>query len=125
MFGLKQTHIDAINQCFAQYPDIEQVIIYGSRAKGNYKSGSDIDITIVGNLDYNKLLKLENELDDLLLPYKIDLSLHRQISNPNLLDHIQRVGQLFYEKEKETVLREPQAEYGKKTGYCKSDEPDS
>lgn len=101
MFGLRQTHIDAINQCFAQYPDIEQVIIYGSRAKGNYRNGSDIDITIVGNLDYNKLLKLENELDDLLLPYKIDLSLHRQISNPNLLDHIQRVGELFYEKEKE------------------------
>ncbi len=99
MFGLKQKHIDAINQCFAQYPQIQQVIIYGSRAKGNYKNGSDIDLTIVGDLDYNQLLKLENQLDDLLLPYKIDLSLRHEINHPELLDHIQRVGKLFYEKE--------------------------
>lgn len=56
MFGLQQKHIDAINACFAQYPQIEQVILYGSRAKGNYKNGSDIDLTIVGDLDYNSLL---------------------------------------------------------------------
>lgn len=98
MFGLKQTHIDVIHQCFARYSDIEQVNIYGSRANGRYKNGSDIDITIVGSLDYNHLLKLEIELDDLLLPYKIDLSLHRQINSPDLLDHIQRAGKMFYEK---------------------------
>jgi predicted nucleotidyltransferase len=99
MFGLKAKHIDAINACFAQYPQIEQVILYGSRAKGNYKNGSDIDLTIVGNLNYNSLLRLENQLDDLLLPYKIDLSLKCKISNPSLLDHIERIGVVFYEKE--------------------------
>ena len=98
MFGLKVKHIEAINGCFARYPQIEQVILYGSRAKGNYKNGSDIDLTIVGDLDYNSLLKLENQLDDLLLPYKMDLSLKHKITNASLLEHIERVGKVFYER---------------------------
>lgn len=101
MFGLKPAHIDAINQCFAHYPAIERVVVYGSRAKGNYRPGSDIDLTIVDNgLSFGELMRLENELDDLLLPYKIDLSLKRHINNPDLLAHIERVGQLFYDQEK-------------------------
>lgn len=99
MFGLKEKHIDAINACFALYPQIEQVLVYGSRAKGNYRDGSDIDLTIVGNLGFSSLLHLENQLDDLLLPYKIDLSLHDNINSPELLDHIRRVGRVFYESD--------------------------
>ena len=120
MFGLKAKHIDAINACFAQYPQIEQVILYGSRANGNYKNGSDIDLTIVGDLDYNNLLKLENQLDDLLLPYKMDLSLKHKITNPDLLEQIERVGKVFYEKEKQPAVHEPQVEYGKKPSDWKT-----
>ena len=96
MFGLKQKDIDAICGCFAQYPQIEEVILYGSRAKGNYKNGSDIDLAIKGPLDFSSFLQLDNQLDDLLLPYKIDLSLLHQIQNIDLLDHIHRVGVVFY-----------------------------
>lgn len=98
MFGLKQQVIDSINECFDQFPQVESVTIYGSRAKGNYKIGSDIDLCIMGILDYNNLLKLENQLDELLLPYKIDISVYDKINNSDLLDHIQRVGQVFYRK---------------------------
>ena len=98
-FGLKPEQIEAICQCFAQYPAIEQVILYGSRAKGNFKDGSDIDLTIIDtNAAFSDLLQLENKLDDLLLPYKIDLSLKRQINNPDLLNHIDRVGKSFYKQ---------------------------
>jgi len=45
-FGLKAKHIAAIRNAFRQYPSIEQVVLYGSRAKGNYRTGSDIDLTI-------------------------------------------------------------------------------
>ncbi len=70
------------------------MILYGSRAKG-----SDIDLTIVGDaLTQSHLLKIANELDDLLLPYKIDLSLMRQIEDEALLEHIRRVGEVFYER---------------------------
>ncbi|MFA6101667.1 MAG: nucleotidyltransferase domain-containing protein [Victivallaceae bacterium] len=100
-FGLKSEQIDVITQCFAQYPAIEQVILYGSRAKGNFKDGSDIDLTIIDDgMTFSDLLQLENKLDDLLLPYKIDLSLKRQINNAELLNHIERVGKLFYKHQR-------------------------
>ena len=81
------------------YEGIGSVVIYGSRAKGNFKVGSDIDLTIIENsISFPKFLEIENTLDDLLLPYKIDLSLKRKISNVDLLSHIDRVGKLFYKR---------------------------
>jgi uncharacterized protein len=98
IFGLQQKDIDAINGVFSQYTTIEKVVIYGSRAKGNYKNGSDIDLTIVDNdLTFSQLMEIENKLDDLMLPYKIDLSQKRKISNAELLDHIQRIGLVFWD----------------------------
>ena len=101
MFGLKQKHIDAINQCFAKYPQIKKVLVYGSRATGNHKTGSDIDLTIIGELDFKNLLRLETQLDDLLLPYKMDLSIKHKINDPGLLDRIHQTGKVFYEKQEE------------------------
>ena len=99
MFGLKDTHISKIRSVFARYRTVDKAIVYGSRAKGNYRNGSDIDFTLIGNeLDLSTLFKIENELDDLLLPYKIDLSIFHQIENQDLIDHINRVGIVFYEK---------------------------
>ncbi len=98
-FGLKDSTIEQVNNTFTQFPLVERVIIYGSRAKGDFEEGSDIDITLIGeNLTQNYLNKISLKLDDLLLPYKFDISVFNQISNPNLVDHIQRIGQVFYEK---------------------------
>jgi len=95
--GLNQQTVARIRKVFAGNPLIEQVILYGSRAKGNHRPGSDIDLTIrSSSMTLSDLLKLETELDDLLLPYKIDLSLQHQIDNPALLEHIERVGLVFY-----------------------------
>lgn len=99
-FGLKQSTIDRINAVFSQYPDIEKVVLYGSRAKGNYREGSDIDLTLMGGaLSHAQLNRIETQLDDLLLPYTIDLSLFESIDNANLIDHIRRVGVIFYEQD--------------------------
>lgn len=97
-YGLKIATIAKINGIFAKHPSIEQAILYGSRAKGTFRNGSDIDLTLKGdNLTHRELAKIELELDDLLLPYMIDLSLFRQIDNPNLIEHIGLVGVVFYE----------------------------
>lgn len=96
-FGLKENTIAQINTVFAKYPQVESVILYGSRAKGNYKPGSDIDLTLTGDeVDLSLIHKIELDLDDLLLPYTLELSAYRHLSNPDLLDHIDRVGKLFY-----------------------------
>ena len=99
-FGLKESTIDRINAVFSQYPDIEKVVLYGSRAKGNYREGSDIDLTLMGSaLSHAKLNRIETQIDDLLLPYTVDLSLFESIDNANLIDHIRRVGVVFYERD--------------------------
>jgi len=104
-FGLKEKDIHAINSVFNQYPEIIEVIIYGSRAKGNYKPGSDIDLSIIDTeLEFTQLLAIENKLDDLMLPYKIDLSQKRMINNPDLISHIDRVGKPFYVNENKKSL---------------------
>lgn len=68
-YGLSQQTIDSLNEIFALYPTIKKIMIYGSRVKGNFKSGSDIDLSIIGEIDLDTLIKIENQIDDLLLPY--------------------------------------------------------
>lgn len=98
-FGLTEPTIEKIGGVLAQHPQVEQAVLYGSRAKGNYKNGSDIDLTLMGEeLCHDDLLKLIGELDDLLLPYMIDLSIFHQLTHQDLIDHIRRVGVVFYEK---------------------------
>ena len=98
-YGLKEQTIDAIRLVFQKFPQIESAILYGSRAKGNYRYNSDIDLTLKGDeLTVDELFKIENDLDDLLLPYKIDLTIYQRISNQALLDQIDLNGVLFYKK---------------------------
>jgi len=99
-FGLSEEIIVKINTVFVKYPAIKKVIIYGSRAKGNYKNGSDIDLTFIGeNMSDQDWTNIYFDLDDLLIPYSFDLSLLSTIENPDLIDHIKRIGQVFYERE--------------------------
>lgn len=91
--GLPEHVIHKILGILADYPAIEQVILYGSRAKGNYRSGSDIDLCLQApTLQFSQQLEIENRLDDLLLPWKIDLTLQHNIENPALQEHIERAG---------------------------------
>jgi len=92
MYGISQSALDKIKTVLFSMQGVEHVILYGSRAKGNYKEGSDIDLTIKGNLTFDDLTKTSVALDDLNLPWKIDLSLYSQIKNKELLEHIDRVG---------------------------------
>jgi len=96
-FGLEDLDIQKIQSVFTQFPEIQKVIIYGSRAKGNFKMGSDIDLTIVGeNLSFSLLLSIRGKLDDLNLPYLFDVSIFTSLENLDIIEHINRVGQEFY-----------------------------
>lgn len=102
MFGLDPDSVRNIKQAMEKIATIDKVILYGSRAKGNYRNGSDIDITLFGqglNLN-NSVYPLMDELDKLYLPYTFDISIFEHIDNEDLIEHIQRVGKVFYEREK-------------------------
>ncbi|PIR23811.1 MAG: hypothetical protein COV44_00750 [Deltaproteobacteria bacterium CG11_big_fil_rev_8_21_14_0_20_45_16] len=95
-FGLSANSLSALRSLFIRYPKIDRVVLYGSRAKGNYRPGSDIDLTLIAPcLGLSELMKIQNEIDDMLLPYKVDLSLFHQLENADLKDHIERVGKDF------------------------------
>jgi len=95
--GLKAEVIEKIGAILQLHPEVRCAILYGSRAKGNFKPFSDIDITLFGDaLTLTIQQKVENELDDLMLPYKFDLSIYKQIKNKELTDHIARVGKVIY-----------------------------
>jgi predicted nucleotidyltransferase len=98
-FGLSDRTIEKIQHVFEGFPEIDKAVLYGSRAKGNYQPGSDIDLTLFGTgLDHQRLSAIAEALDDLLLPYTIDLSVFDQLRHPALEAHIERVGQVFYQR---------------------------
>jgi predicted nucleotidyltransferase len=92
--------LDGLLQVLAAHPEVEQAILYGSRAMGTFEPASDIDLTLVGSgLTNTCLARIEADLDDLLLPYMIDLSALASINHGPLLDHIRRVGIVLYERQ--------------------------
>lgn len=98
-YGLADIELQKLFEVFAQNGRIEHVILYGSRAKGNFKPFSDVDITLVGSeLSRDDLNKVIQEIDDLLLPYQFDISLKHKLKNVALIDHIERRGVEIYKK---------------------------
>ena len=95
-FGLSAQLLTNIREVFAQHPSIQQAVIYGSRAMGNYKNGSDIDIALKmkpdADISLNEFNQIQWELDDLMSPYRFDLCIYQNIDNPEFKSHIDRVG---------------------------------
>jgi type I restriction enzyme S subunit len=102
--GLTETTVAKIHAVLARFPAVEKAVLYGSRAKGNFKPGSDIDLTLQGAALTSDLRSaIASALDDLLLPYTIDLSLFDELNHAKLREHIERVGVLFYQRAKQSA----------------------
>jgi predicted nucleotidyltransferase len=97
--GLSAETVARITSVLTRFPDVEKAVLYGSRAKGNFRPGSDIDLTLFGDgLHDQAMSRIYWALDDLLLPYKIELSLFSGLKHPALIDHIRRVGIPIFER---------------------------
>lgn len=98
-FGLPDKTLAAIRQILADFPAVEKAILYGSRAKGNYRPGSDIDLTLIGDqLDIRILGNIAARLEESPIPYQVDLSLWKHLDHAKLREHIERVGVVFYQR---------------------------
>lgn len=102
-FGLSEHHRAIISGIFSKYPQVKRVFVYGSRAKGNCRPGSDIDMAIMEEKDIpaDVLLKLTNDFDDSLLPFSADLCIFSELTNPDLAAHIRRAGKPLYTRSAE------------------------
>ena len=100
-FGLPDTTLRTLRRILAESPAIDKAILYGSRALGNCRPGSDIDLTLIGTgLDLRSLGKITSVIEDSPIPYRVDLSLWEQINHAGLREHIERVGVVFYERDR-------------------------
>lgn len=99
-FGLTQAVIQQICAVLARYPQVEQAILYGSRATGLYRNGSDIDLTLLGgeDLTLSVLSRIMDDLDELLLPYTFDLSIFDDLADAELIGQIRRLGVTLYDR---------------------------
>ena len=97
-FGLSDTVIEELQEVFRRHTNIKKVLIFGSRSKGTYRAGSDIDLAVIGDgIDYDQLLSILCEIDDLEFLYSVDLLDYNKKRGTPIGDHIDRVGQVFYE----------------------------
>lgn len=97
-FGLDDRERDLIAGVFHRHPEVDEVRIFGSRAKGNYEKHSDIDLAFWGRVNWQLLARLAGELDQLPLPYTFDLAIYNWIRNRQLREHIDRVGSTLYKR---------------------------
>jgi len=100
-YGLSDRTLDTLDSIFRKYPSIRQVVLYGSRAKGNYKTGSDIDLALVTDdtFSHTDLLRVSGDFDDSDMPYLVDVLVYDRLANQDLKDHIDRLGKVLYTKE--------------------------
>jgi predicted nucleotidyltransferase len=98
-YGLSEKTMEAVHSVLARHPEIDQAILFGSRAKGTYKPGSDIDLVLKGpDLSGRILNRVCGELDDLPIPYEFSVILDQQMTDPEIRAHVDRAGICFYER---------------------------
>jgi uncharacterized protein len=105
--GLQEIDIQLILASVRSFPEISQLVLFGSRAKGTYKKGSDVDLAIKGaSVTYDTALKLADVLnEEKPLPYFFDVIHYESITEPHLIEHIDRVGVVLYSKDSEGYKR--------------------
>jgi len=104
--GLTDKAVAQIAGALARFPAVERAVLFGSRAKAMHKPGSDIDLALVGDaLDWRTLGRIDDALDDLLLPYRFSLLIYGKNTDPEIAAHIERVGVRFFEREPILVER--------------------
>lgn len=102
-FGLPESLIEEITKILQNYSEVEEALIYGSRAKGNYREGSDIDMVLKGEMLTEEIRsQIFWEKDELNSPYTVDLSIYHQITSQELIQHIDRVAKPLFQRENQT-----------------------
>lgn len=99
-FGLLDRDMENLNKAFLSYNVVEKAVIFGSRAMGNYKKGSDIDIAIFGkNITYDILIRISGQInEELPIPYFVDVIHFETTENKELKAHILTEGKIIYQK---------------------------
>ncbi|MCX6274245.1 MAG: nucleotidyltransferase domain-containing protein [Bacteroidetes bacterium] len=99
-FGLTEAALKVIVGKIAPHPEIEKAVIFGSRAIGNYKNGSDVDIALFGSdVSFKLTADISAELNEhTTQPYFFDLLNFNSIDNDDLKRHVNDFGKVIFER---------------------------
>lgn len=101
ILGLNKKENDIISSVFKKHSGIKEVVVFGSRAMGNFKIGSDVDLALKGNIDESTRAQVSGELnEETTLPYKFDVVVYDQIGSVALREHIEQLGKVIYQRNK-------------------------
>lgn len=104
-YGLSEKNIHRIQHIFPLFPEVESVVLFGSRARGQFRAGSDMDLALKGaSIPLKTLLRISRMLDDLMLPISFDLLIYHHVNDPALLRQIDEEGISLYQKTSEPVF---------------------
>ena len=107
MYGMTDDELELLCSLFARHKEIEQAILYGSRARGTHKPFSDVDITLLGiGLTRSHLNRLMADIDESSLPYFFDISLFAKLTNPDLIEQIEHTGVVLYQRGEKSFVAE-------------------
>ena len=100
VFGLAERDLAYIIAVVGEFPEIQKAVVFGSRAKGNYKKGSDIDIAIFGeDISFSTIASLHDRLEEESpMPYFFDIVDYTHSTHQELKEHIDRVGKKIVER---------------------------
>lgn len=99
MYGLSNQNLQELRSILASIPHIEEAVIYGSRARGDYKSGSDVDLSLKGrSLTFHDLALLDDKLYYSYIPYFFDTNSYADLTNPDLIANIDKDGKTLYKR---------------------------
>ncbi|UCZ56925.1 nucleotidyltransferase domain-containing protein [Desulfurispirillum indicum] len=95
--GLSAELTSQLREELAKHPAISKAILFGSRAKGNFRPNSDIDLCLIApELSFSEYLQVADAIDEILFPYSVDLILAHQVENPDVMEHIERIGVIVF-----------------------------
>jgi proline iminopeptidase len=96
-FGLSERIREDLQRVFARYPEVQRVLIFGSRAKGCEQPGSDIDLAVVAPaLSEAEFARVWAAIDALPLIFKVDLLHWDRLHDDRLKQKIQAEGRVFF-----------------------------
>lgn len=98
VISLEKRYLEKIQLILSRYPEIEKALIFGSRALGTQKTGSDVDVVLFGDISDLTLGKIRNQAEDTTMPYFFDIITYSSIANEDLREHIDKYGQQVYKK---------------------------
>lgn len=96
--GLSSSELDGLCQVLQSFPSVQEAVLFGSRATGTFRAGSDVDLAVKGGSDSDVILLSATLNEETTLPYFFDVVAHDEIKNQDLLEHIARVGVTIFSR---------------------------